>query len=116
MILNFKDFSLFPSGVLREWNTGCSAQEYLEDILIPALSSNDYVELNLNGTLGYASNYLKYLFTNFEKFGFTKVSFVKDTDNKFIELCFNNQKKLKVVSNFDLDILQIQNHLREVGS
>lgn len=55
-----KDFSQFPGGRRRE-DGPFSGEAFREDVLIPALKQGP-VEVALDGTLGYASNWLEEVF------------------------------------------------------
>jgi hypothetical protein len=58
------DFSRFPTGMTRQDSLHDSAEAFRCDILLPALNTGRTVKVNMDGTLGFASNWLKYAFSN----------------------------------------------------
>ena len=60
--INFvDDFTDCPGGRFRDSGEK-SGEEFRDDILIPALDSNDLVRLNLDGAFGFASSFLDEVF------------------------------------------------------
>lgn len=56
-----KQFSETPAGRYRS-DGPTSGEVFREDLLYPALQTNEIVEVNLDGTLGYGSSFLEEVF------------------------------------------------------
>lgn len=56
-----RDFTRYPSGrYIKSGNT--SGEKFREDLLIPYLQKNDFIEVDFDGTLGYGSSFLEEAF------------------------------------------------------
>ena len=56
-----RDFSVTPGGRWRRISE-CSGEEFRERFLEPAVQSGQFVEVNLDGVVGYGSSFLEEVF------------------------------------------------------
>lgn len=71
-----KDFSPFPAG---RYNTdgNFSGEKFRNDILIPAIESNDKVCIDFDGGIGYGSNFLEEVFGGLIRLGYNSPQLIK---------------------------------------
>lgn len=61
MIIRVAEWSRTPGGRKRAWGP-FSAEEFRDDVLVPALAEHDRVTVDLDGAAGYAGSFLHEVF------------------------------------------------------
>ena len=66
-----RDFSRFPGGRYRT-DGPFSGQEFRDDILVPALATNEHVAVEIDGVAGLPVSFLEEAFGGLVRLGFSK--------------------------------------------
>lgn len=94
-----KDFSKFPSGRYRA-DGDFSGERLREEFLLPALKSNDIVEIELDGVNGYASSFLEEAFGGLGHY-INKIRFI--SNNNVLVYSINEYLKTYIPSRITID-------------
>ncbi len=92
-----RDFSRFPAGRVRTYGSR-SAEAFRDDILIPALEDlkeGQGIDLDLNRTAGYGSNFLEEVFGGLRRNGYSEEK-IKDS----ITLIYNNTSIIREINRY----------------
>lgn len=71
-----RDFSVFPGGRTPEDGL-YSGEEFRENLLIPALKTEEKLQIELDGTRGYGSSFLEEAFGGLVRCGYNKEKLLK---------------------------------------
>ncbi|MFC6628577.1 STAS-like domain-containing protein [Acinetobacter beijerinckii] len=92
------DFSKNPSGrYILDGKT--SGEAFLKNVLLPAVKTHDFVEINFDGVRGYGSSFLE------EAFG----GFIRETKMSVADFF----KKIKIISQDPFLLIEIKEYLED---
>ena len=94
-----KDFSRYPAGRFKS-DGDYSGEHFREDLLIPALESENEIIIELDGTLGYSSAFFEEVFGGLVRKGYTSKQL---------------NEKIKYVSENELTIFSINKYIQQAN-